>query len=71
MTHTHTLQDKHAHIVQRNSPPNYLVSLGADSSKRTENKKKKGGGEGRKKRKKRRGEKNEHWEKKGTAATLK
>lgn len=55
MTHTHTLQDKHAHIVQRNSPPNYLVSLGADSSKRTENKKKKGGGEGRKKRKKRRG----------------
>lgn len=57
MTHTHTLQDKHAHIVQRNSPPNYLVSLGADSSKRTENKKKKGGGEGRKKRKKRRGKK--------------
>lgn len=42
--HIPTHSKASTHTVQRNSPPNYLVSLGADSSKRTESKRKKGGG---------------------------
>lgn len=66
-THAHTRT--YTHTVQRNCPPNYLVSLGAVSSKRRERAREKEGGleeEEEEKRKKR-----ESWEKKGTAATSK
>ncbi len=62
--HTHT----HTHTVQRNCPPNYLVSLGADSSKRREGRRR---GGGRRKRREERRKRKGVWEKKGTAATLK